>query len=199
MQVLPRSFYLRDALEVARDLLGCELVHDSPEGLTAGFIVETEAYRGVDDAASHAYRGARTGRTAVMYLSGGRAYVYLIYGMYYCLNITAGPEEVPHCVLIRALEPSQGLELMQMRNGTKPVKATALANGPGKLCRAMGIDGSLYGVDMCDDRLFVREGRRAEAVSVSPRVGVDYAGAAKAFPWRFYLEGSQYVSKRPNR
>ena len=194
---LPREFYLRDAREVARDLLGKELVRESPEGSTSGMIVETEAYLGVIDRASHAFGGRLSSRTAVMYEEGGRAYVYFIYGMYWCLNFTTREQGVPEAVLIRALQPMSGIELMLRRRGSVVKRAATLTNGPGKLCLAMAIDGSLYGEDLCGDRLFVREQSLLPVgeVVMSPRVNIDYAQEARHHEWRYYLQDNPYVSK----
>jgi DNA-3-methyladenine glycosylase len=195
---LPREFYLRDARAVARDLLGQELVRVSPEGTAAGIIVETEAYLGVADRASHAYGGRLSRRTAIMYEEGGRAYVYLIYGMYWCLNFTTRGFGAPEAVLIRALQPVGGVDLMRKRRHVPAAARPAdLANGPGKLCRALGIDGSLYGEDLCGDLLFVRERPPVapEEIAVAPRVNIDYAGEAAHHEWRYYLKGNPCVSK----
>ena len=195
---IPREFYLRDARAVARDLLGQELVRVSPEGTASGIIVETEAYLGVADRASHAYGGRLSRRTAIMYEEGGRAYVYLIYGMYWCLNFTTRGTGTPEAVLIRALQPTAGIDLMRMRRHAPAASRPAeLANGPGKLCRALGIDGSLYGADLCGDILFVRERTPVapEEVAVAPRVNIDYAGEAAHHELRYYLRGNPCVSK----
>jgi DNA-3-methyladenine glycosylase len=197
-RTLPREFYLRDARDVARDLLGKELVRESPEGTTSGIIVETEAYMGVADRASHAFGGKLSRRTAIMYEDGGRAYIYLIYGMYWCLNITAREAGVPECVLIRALQPVTGLDLMRSRRYAVAGKRPAnLANGPGKLCLALGIDGSLYGEDLCGNVLFVRERPATDPkeITASPRVNIDYAGEAKHHEWRYSLKGNPHVSR----
>lgn len=197
-KTLPREFYLRDAREVARDLLGKELVRESPEGVTSGIIVETEAYMGVADRASHAFGGKLSRRTAIMYEDGGRAYVYLIYGMYWCLNITAREAGTPECVLIRALQPVMGLDLMRSRRHSVAGKRPAnLTNGPGKLCLALGIDGSLYGEDLCGNVLFVRERPPTdqEEIAASPRVNIDYSGEAKHHEWRYSLKGNPFVSR----
>ncbi len=201
-RTLPREFYLRDAREVARDLLGKELVRESAEGVTSGIIVETEAYMGVSDRASHAFGGKLSRRTAVMYEEGGRAYIYLIYGMYWCLNITAQGAGTPECVLIRALQPITGLDLMRRRRHAAAGKRLAdLTNGPGKLCLALAIDGSLYGEDMCGDVLFVRERPPAdpEKIAASPRVNIDYAGKAVHHEWRYFLKGNPCVSRPGGR
>ena len=187
---LPREFYLRDTREVARDLLGKELVRLSPEGTATGIIVETEAYLGIDDRASHAYGGRASRRIAIMYEEGGRAYIYLIYGMYWCLNLTTRERGVPEAVLIRAVEPVTGIDLMRQRRGTSGKRPADLAGGPGKLCQALAIDGSLYGEDLGGDTLYVREGIAVppEQISTSPRVNIDFAGEAADQEWRYFIK-----------
>jgi DNA-3-methyladenine glycosylase len=195
---LPREFYLRETLDVARDLLGMELVHRAPQGATAGIIVEAEAYLGVPDRAAHAWGGRRTSRTEILYAAGGRAYVFLVYGLHSCLNIVTGREGVPECVLIRALEPTEGIPLMRERRGLKPdAPLRQLTDGPGKLCRAMGIDLSLYGADLCGDTLYVRRPAAfaPPAILASPRIGIDYAGEDRDRPWRFHVRGNPFVSR----
>jgi DNA-3-methyladenine glycosylase len=195
---LPREFYLRDAVQVARELIGKELVHSAAAGITSGVIVETEAYMGVTDPASHAFGGLRSKRTAIMYLPGGRAYIYLIYGMYNCMNVTAQKEGVPEGVLIRALQPVRGMKLMQARRGLKnPESLINLTNGPGKLCQAMAIDADLYGADLCEKRLFVQEAEipTAGEVAASRRLNIEYAGSGRDFEWRFYLKANPFVTK----
>ena len=191
---LPRSFYAQSTLQVARQLLGKYLVRRHPDGKTVGRIVETEAYVGPHDLACHAAKG-RTARTEVMFGPPGHAYVYFIYGVYYCLNIVT--EEVGHAsaVLIRALEPVEGIELMQQRRGTQ--KLHSLASGPGKLCLAMAIDKTLNGVDMCRGNILYVEdrGEPRPKIVARPRIGVDYAGKWKDKPWRFLIRGSEFVSK----
>jgi DNA-3-methyladenine glycosylase len=194
---LPPEFYLRDARVVARELLGKELVRESPEGAASGIIVETEAYLGVADRASHAFGGRRSRRTAIMYEAGGRAYVYLIYGMYWCLNVTTREAGTPEAVLIRALQPVEGIDLMRRRRQAEGKRPTELANGPGKLCRALAIDGSLYGEELCGDLLFIRDRAlpTGAEVGASPRVNIGYAGEAAHHEWRYYLKGNPCVSK----
>jgi DNA-3-methyladenine glycosylase len=191
---LPRSFYAQSTIQVARQLLGKYLVRKYPDGKTVGKIVETEAYVGPHDLACHAAKG-RTARTEVMFGPPGHAYVYFIYGVYYCLNIVT--EEVGHAsaVLIRALEPVEGIELMQKRRGTE--KPHSLASGPGKLCLALAIDKALNGADMCRGNVLYVEDRDAPASKIvaRPRIGVDYAGKWKDKPWRFLIRGSEFVSK----
>jgi DNA-3-methyladenine glycosylase len=191
---LSRAFYERPTVEVARQLLGKYLVRIDAAGVRAGMILETEAYVGPDDKASHASRG-RTPRTALMFGPAGFAYVYLIYGMHHCLNIVTERENYPAAVLIRAVEPSEGLELMQKQRSTLDVRR--LTNGPGKLCQAFGIDRRLNGLDMCGEALFIEaRGTNLVDIVVTARVGVDYAGPWKDKPWRFYIAGHPGVSIR---
>lgn len=193
--MLPLKFYLRPATVVARELLGKLLVHKSPEGTTAGMIVETEAYEGAVDKACHAWHN-RSPRTEVIYQQGGLAYVYLIYGMYNCFNVVAGPRETADAVLIRALEPVQGVELMQRRRGAG-VSVANLCRGPGKLCEALGITREQYGADLRTSHLTIEPYQkiREELVAVSPRVNIAYAEEAQSFPWRFYVKDNIYVSR----
>ena len=194
MDKLPRSYYARDSITAAKDLLGKYLVHASPEGETVGKIVETEAYRGPVDAAAHSFNGKSTARTKVMFGPGGFAYVYLIYGMHYCFNIVTGPEQFPEVVLLRALEPINGIDLMKKRRRTD--KPTNLCSGPGKLCAAMGITKEHYGIDLCGDTLFLLTGEyvKEETVAATPRINIDYAGEAVAYPWRFIIKDSPFLS-----
>lgn len=194
MAVLPREFYLRETLTVARELLGKILVHRTPEGTVSGRIVEVEAYQGPEDPAAHSYQNRQRKRTAIQYGPGGFAYVYFIYGMHYCMNVVTREEDRPEAVLIRALEPVSGLELMEERRGR--VRGIDLLNGPGKLCRALAIDKSCYGDDLCGKKLFIEDAGDAPDGDIicTPRINVDYAGEAAAYPWRFILRGSRYVS-----
>lgn len=192
---LPRAFYLRDTHEVAKDLLGKELVHLTPEGPSGGLIVEAEAYLGPDDPAAHSYRGRRSGRTAIQYGPGGMAYVFLIYGMYPCFNVVTREKGRPEVVLVRALQPSLGLDLMRVRRGVMPEHK--LANGPGKLCRALGITLADYGRDLTDSPLFIRpaETPLEAPIEASKRVHIDYAGPAADYLWRYAFVGHPCVSK----
>src|SRR6266853_1478796 len=164
MNKLGREFYTRpDVLEVARDLLGKKLVIRNRNGRrVAGIIVETEAYRGPEDKASHAYNGRRTRRTETMYGIGGTSYVYFVYGMYNQFNVVTNVEDVPHAILVRAVEPSEGLDIMRRRRRGR--SEYDLTSGPGRLCLAMGIDRKLDKADRLGDRVWIEEG-----VSVSPR------------------------------
>ncbi len=191
---IPRRFYEQNTLEVARQLLGKTLVREHAEGATVGRIVETEAYIGPEDKACHASRG-RTPRTEIMFGRAGHAYVYLIYGFHYMLNIVTEAPDFPAAVLIRAVEPLEGLELMRARRKTENVRG--LASGPGKLCQAFAIDRKLNGDDMCGEVLYVEDrGEPARKIVTTPRIGVDYAGKWKRKPWRFVIDGNEFVSKR---
>jgi len=192
---LPRSFYERPVLVVARDCVGKVLVHAAPEGLVAGRIVETEAYRGPDDLAAHSANGRKTTRTAVMFGPPAHAYMFLLYGIHWAFNIVAGPEGHPHAVLVRAIEPLFGAELMAARRGV-PSTSRTLCNGPGKLCAALGLDRSAYGLDLCAGPLYLAPGARGP-LGQSPRINVDYAGSWAKKPWRYYERGNRYVSVPP--
>lgn len=187
MTRLPREFFDRDATEVAPALLGKLLVRQTDLGLRIGRIVEVEAYLGRHDLAAHSSRGV-TPRTQVMFGPPGHAYVYLIYGMHHCMNVVTGPQGSGAAVLLRALEPVQGVS----RN----------TRGPGRLARAMDIDKRHYGVDLCaegSEIYLADDGHRPLAVLTSPRIGVDYAGEWAAKPLRYFLGGSDWVSKVPRR
>ena len=191
---LTRSFYQQPTLSVARHLLGKYLVRKHGDGTTVGRIVETEAYIGPDDRACHASRG-RTPRTQVMFGRAGHAYVYLIYGFHHMLNIVTESVDFPAAVLIRAVEPLEGIELMEWRRGTKD--RGNLASGPGKLCKAFAIDRTLNGGDLCGKILYLEDrGDAAPEFSKTPRIGVEYAGEWKHKPWRFVVRNSEFVSKR---
>lgn len=194
---LARAFYARaDVVTVARRLLGALLVAPARDGRrVSGIIVETEAYRGPEDRASHAYGGRRTRRTEPMYAHGGTAYVYFVYGMYHQFNVVTGGPDVPHAVLVRALEPVEGVALMRRRRGG--VAPGELTSGPGKLCIALGIDRRLDGADLLGDRIWIEAGRRVRpaVIAAGPRVGIDYAEAWVARPWRFWLRGNPFVSR----
>jgi DNA-3-methyladenine glycosylase len=192
---LPRAFYARPVLSLARACVGQVLVHESREGTTAGRIVEAEAYRGPKDRAAHSYGGRRTKRTEAMFGPAGHAYVFFVYGMHWHFNIVAGQPGEPHAVLIRAVEPLEGLELMATRRGMSAGRVE-LTNGPGKLCQAFAISGAEYGADLCRGALYLTAGSRVR-VARATRIGIDYAGAWAERPWRFYEAGNRYVSKVP--
>lgn len=184
MQTLPRSFYDRDAESVAREVLGKLLVRRVDRRSRVGRIVETEAYLGPTDLAAHSSRGL-TKRTAVMHGPPGHAYVYLIYGMYHCLNLVTGPGDLPSAVLLRALEPIANLDSVN-------------TSGPGRLCRALDIDLRLNGHDLTRGELVVAEPPTPLGpfeIVARPRIGVDYAGEWARKPLRFYIAGSRSISR----
>ena len=201
MKKLPRDFYTRaDVLEVARDLLGKKLVVPNRNGTrVAGIIVETEAYRGPGDRASHAYGGRRTNRTETMYGIGGTAYVYFVYGMYYQFNVVTNVAETPHAVLVRALEPVEGLPIMRRRRAGR--SEYELTSGPGRLCVALGIDRGLDKEDLLGDRVWIEEADSISPGQIArgPRIGIDYAGKWVTKPWRFWLKDNPFVSRHPRR
>ncbi len=189
MARLDRSFYSRYTPDVARELLGSVLVRVIDGMVLRSRVVEVEAYRGADDPASHAYRGL-TKRTAVMFGEPGHAYVYFTYGFHYCLNLTTETEGEPGAVLIRAVEPLEGVEEMKRRRGVEEI--TNLTNGPGKLTKAMGIDLRLNGEDLVEsEELFLLSGRRNGKVAVSTRIGVS---SGRERLWRYYVEDNPFVS-----
>ncbi len=198
---LDRFFYERDTEEIAKTLLGKDLVHDSSEGKTVGKIVETEAYLGKDDPAAHTYEDTRTDRTEVMFGPPGHAYVYLIYGMYHCFNVVTGEEGEPEAVFIRALEPIKGVKLMQKRRDIDDISGSKrydLTNGPGKLCMAMDIDKSLIGEDLREDELFISESKEDQDFQIeeAKRINIDYADEAAEWKLRYYISENPYVSEK---
>lgn len=201
MKILAREFYNRDSIIVAKELLGKVLVHETCGQKISAKIVEAEAYMGIGDKAAHSYGGKRTPRVEVMYGKPGISYVFIIYGMYYCFNIVTREEGIPQAVLIRAVEPIGGIDAMA-ENRFKSTYAQLtkhqikdLTNGPGKLCKALKIDKSLNGEDLCSSKLYVEEGQNEEFNMVTAkRVGIDYAGEARDYPWRFYIKDNKYVS-----
>jgi DNA-3-methyladenine glycosylase len=196
MKKLPLSFYLReDVVQIAKDLLGKVLVTDWGEGRTSGRIVETEAYQGTEDRASHASKG-RTERTDIMFGEGGTAYVYLCYGVHQMFNIVTNRQDTPDAVLIRAVEPLEGMDLMLKRTGKKKMDPT-LTSGPGRVGKAFGFHTSQCGLLLTGDELYIIDDGfevPAGAMGASPRVGVDYAGAHAAWHYRFFIRGNPYVS-----
>jgi DNA-3-methyladenine glycosylase len=197
---LERDFYTRtDTLGVARELLGKRLVVPAEGGeRVSGRIVEVEAYLGAGDRAAHSYGGRRTRRTETMFAAGGTAYVFFVYGMHHQFNVVTGPEGLPHAVLVRGVEPEEGVEIMR---GRRPVsKERELTSGPGKLCRALAIDLGFDGEDLVSGRRAWIEETGAEfgpkEVASGPRIGVDYAGEDALKPWRFWVAGNTYVSRK---
>jgi DNA-3-methyladenine glycosylase len=198
--VLPLAFYLRPTLRVARALLGKILVHRRRGVVTAGRIVEVEAYRGPHDRAAHTAGGRRTPRNEVMWGPGGRLYVYFTYGMHYCCNVVTRDAGVPEAVLIRALEPVAGIPVMQRRRFSGSARSVdALARGPGNVCRAMAIDRRANGADLCAGPIVILDAPLVRAADVvrSTRIGVAYAGPDALLPWRFSVRNSRAVSHPP--
>jgi DNA-3-methyladenine glycosylase len=196
MRCLPRDFYERPTLIVARELLGCMLIHCVDGARLAGRIVEVEAYIGSADLACHA-RAGRTARNAVMFGPPGHAYVYFTYGIHWLLNAVTEPPDQPAAVLIRALHPLEGLDRIAANRPGRP--PYAWASGPARLTRALGIDGTLNGADLTGETLFIAPGEAPpeEAVSSGPRVGIASAPEPwRSQPWRFWIRGDPHVSKR---
>ena len=198
---LPFSYYLnQDVIFLAKDLLGKVLFTEIDGKITAGIIAETEAYFGVQDKASHAYGGRRTNRTEIMYSPGGTSYVYLCYGIHYLFNIVTGNRDEPHAVLIRAIEPLIGKDIIESRRNM-PAEKPAVSSGPGSAAKAMGIDRTFNGKDLTGDEIWIEDHgiRYAEdAIAAGPRVGVAYAQEDALLPWRFFVKGNKYISK-PNK
>lgn len=199
---LKREFYNRDTVVVAKELLGKILVRKVEGEITKGKIVEVEAYKGFMDKAAHTYNGRRTKRVEVMYGNPGFSYVFFIYGMYHCMNVITREEGIGEAVLIRAIEPIEGLNIMSKRrfdlsfDDLKKRQIINLTNGPSKLCKAFAIDKSCNGIDLCGDVLFIEESdSKSFNIGISKRIGIDYAEEAKDFPWRFFIEKNEFVSK----
>lgn len=192
---LDGSFYARRALVVAEDLVGKVLVTSGPDGITAGRIVETEAYEGPADLAAHSAGGRRTRRTEVMFGPPGHAYLFLLYGTSWAFNVVTSAPDVPHAVLVRAVEPVAGRSLMAKRRNMLESRRE-LTNGPGKLCQALALGREHYGASLAGGELFIAEGSTGPT-GQSPRINVDYAGDWAARPWRFYERGNRYVSVGP--
>ena len=197
---LPREFFVRDGLIVAKELLGKILVHETSLGTIRGVITEVEAYMGVEDKGSHTYGGRRTERTEPMFFLGGNSYVYFTYGMYYCMNITTGHKEDPQAVLIRGVVPlddefrerMMALRVAASKRGAGKTLEKHLADGPGKMCIAMEITKAQNAVDMIkSDELYVTEGMevKPQDILTGKRIGIDYAEEAADYLWRFFLKG----------
>ncbi|WP_449440668.1 DNA-3-methyladenine glycosylase [Pedobacter steynii] len=201
MSKLPYSFYQsHNVNDLAIQLLGKLLFTKLNGELTGGIIVETEAYKGVEDKASHAYGGRFTNRTQVIYKEGGLSYVYMCYGIHHLFNVVTAPKGTPHAVLIRGIEPVHGIDIMLRRRNMVLLKPNITA-GPGALSKAMGIDKSLNAKDLLGDEIWIEDKGGVfpdDQIVSSARVGVDYAGDHALFPWRYYIRGNKFVSK-PNK
>lgn len=202
--VVEAAFFRRPAPELAPALLGLELVHETPEGLASGVIVEVEAYAGPEDKGAHSFGGRRTARTEVMFGPAGYAYVFAIYGMHFCFNVVAAEPGQPQAVLVRALEPRRGLALMARRRrlGGDPhgLRAGLLTGGPGRLCQALAITRAQYGLPLFDPASPLRLHRpnppfSVGAVARGPRINIDYAAEWKDVPWRFWVRDNPHVSR----
>jgi DNA-3-methyladenine glycosylase len=195
LKKLPRSFYIRPTLLVAKDLLGKHIVRKIGKTILSGKIVEVEAYRGTKDPASHAYRG-KTKRNEVMFREGGYLYVYFTYGMHFCANVVAGKEGVGEAVLIRALEPAVGIEVMKKNRkfGNSVGAIHSLTNGPAKLCDALGIERANNGTDLLGDEIFLIKGELIDKSKIgsSTRIGISRGKEKK---WRFFVRGNKWVSR----
>lgn len=194
---IDQEFYLRSSVtRIARDLLGKILVTCFNGQYTSGRIVETEAYAGATDKASHAYGGRRTARTEIMYQDAGTAYIYLCYGIHHLFNVVTNKKDIPHAILIRALEPFEGIDIMLQRTGrTKP--DDSLTKGPGNLSRALGLSTNYSGYSLLSDELYIADDGfqiNKNSIVSTPRIGVDYAGEDASLPYRFVLKESKYLS-----
>lgn len=200
MRKLTKEFYQRsDVLKVAKELLGKVLVTNWNGVITSGRIVEVEAYAGINDMASHARGGRRTARNEIMYAAGGMAYVYLCYGIHHLVNVVTHTKETPHAVLIRAIEPVKGIELMLKRTGKKKSDNT-LTRGPGNVSKALGIFTSHSGHSLVSKQFYIADDGfvfSKNEIGSSPRIGVDYAGTDAHLPYRFYVKANPYVSGKP--
>jgi DNA-3-methyladenine glycosylase len=200
---LTKEFYRDDTLKVAQELLGKKIVHNYNGKTLSGIIVETEAYMGPEDKAAHSYGGRKTPRTTVMFEPGGVSYIYFIYGLYYCFNVVTSVANTPQAVLIRAIEPVDGLEdmaLIRYNRSYEDLKKKEIINltsGPSKLCTALRLDKTLNGVDLTSDILFIEDTNYPKFQTVkTTRIGIDYAEEAKEYPWRFYIKDNPYISKK---
>ena len=195
MSKLTKNFFKRETTKVAVELLDCILVRVTEEGIIfKGRIVETEAYLGLRDDCCHSFGGKRTERTKVMYLPGGYVYIYFTYGMYHCLNIVTASREEPEAVLIRAIEPMEGISEMQKNRAQQDIKN--LTTGPGKLCQALNICKKLSGEDLEKNRLYIEKGQRVQKIAVSRRIGLSPVQSACYWPLRFYIQDDPFVSAK---
>lgn len=197
-QTLKPEFYQRDTVAVARELLGKKLVHRMSDGrILSGLIVEVEAYIGEEDPACHGYGRRYTERTSTLYLAGGHAYVYFIYGMHFCFNVVTSQAGHPEAVLVRAVEPVEGIQWMKEARNISSRSPYDLTNGPGKLCQALGIDRRHNAKSLIDSELTIEEGIEFpdSEVNCTARVGIEYAGDAAYWPLRFLIKNNPFVSK----
>lgn len=202
MKRLPRSFYKRtDVVTIARELLGKIVVTNIDGITTSGRIVETEAYVAFTDKASHSFNGRRSAKNEHMYGAGGTSYIYICYGIHQMLNIVTNEKNIPDAVLVRALEPMEGIAAMLVRTGKNQLDNT-LTKGPGNVGKALGLFKHHSGINLMDDTIGLYKDRfelKEEQVGLSKRIGVDYAGEDALLPYRFFIKGNPYVSGRPNK
>ncbi len=199
---LERSFYTRDTIIVAKELLGCILVHNTASGITKGRIVEVEAYKGPKDKGAHSYKCRHTPTLDPLYKNGGFGYVFRVYGNNYCLNVVTQQENMPEAVLIRALEPLEGIDLMNKRRkidltDVNRRKFKNLTNGPSKLCQAFDINTTLNGIDLCKNELYIMSNNSVDInkeIMATPRINIDYAEEYKDKLWRFFLKDNEFIS-----
>lgn len=200
MKKLAQQFYKRDnVLQIARDLLGKILVTNWKQIVTSGRIVEVEAYNGAGDKASHAFGGRRTKRNDVMYATGGLSYVYLCYGIHHLFNVVTNDEEIPHAILIRAVEPMEGIDEMLKRTGKEKLDYT-LTKGPVNVSKALGIFTHHNAVSLQSKEIFIADDGfvyDTKEITTSPRIGVDFAGNDALLPYRFFIKGNPFVSGKP--
>lgn len=200
MKKLELDFYRRkDVLQISRELMGKILITKKDGIVTSGRIIELEAYAGIIDKASHAYGGRRTNRNEVMYGEGGVAYVYLCYGIHHLFNVVTNSKDTPHAILVRSLEPLQGVDEMLRRTG-KQRSDTTLTRGPGNVSKALGIHTSYSGTSLLSKEIFLADDGfvyHKKDIHTSPRIGVDYAGDDALLPYRFYIKGNPFVSGKP--
>src|SRR5699024_4545843 len=192
IEILSPEFYKQPTLILAKKLLGHILVHETEEGIIAGRIVETEAYLGESDQAAHSYKKRRTKRTEIMFQAPGYVYIYQMH-THHLINVVAGEVGNPQAILIRAVEPLEGIELMEQRRPVK--KFTNLTSGPGKLTKAFGITKADYGRRFFEAPLYIAKGHPPSNVATGTRIGIDNAGEAKDYPYRFWVEGNKFVSR----
>ncbi|WP_374724055.1 DNA-3-methyladenine glycosylase [Calidifontibacillus erzurumensis] len=191
-KVKERNFFEQPTLELAQSLLGCLLIKKTVEGISAGFIVETEAYIGPEDRAAHSYQNRRTKRTEIMFHEAGHVYTYQMHT--HCLvNVVSGKKDMPEAILIRAVEPYHGIDLMKKRRKIDDLKN--LTNGPGKLTKALGITMEDYGRTFLQPPLMIADGFTPDSISQGKRIGIENTGEARDYPWRFWVTGNPFVSR----
>jgi len=197
MKLLQSYYCNTDTLQLSKDILGKKIVTNINNQITSGIIVELEAYLGINDKASHAYNGKSTPRTKTMFETGGVAYVYLCYGVHYLFNIVCNLRNIPHAILIRAIEPIDGIHLMIKRRNIK-TNSYNLTNGPGKLCQALGITKKFNNKSLMDNDIWIEDTDNIipdKNILSVPRIGVDYAGEDAKLPYRFYIKNNKWISK----